>query len=286
MTTLQSSQIAGMNEHYRLFPLEYFLNSMVEMEIEAIELWAGAPHLYVGDWTLGQFGAIRKEIEGRGLKLICYTPEQCQYAYNIAAKEPYLREQSLRYFLKSLDAASELGAKVFQTVPGWGYFDEPSGEAWERAKESLFVLCQKAEALGITITMEPLERRGANLITDLPSLKRMLHEVGSPSLKAIVDTCPMVAAGETFDDYFTALGEDVRHIHFVDSLHSAWGDGSFPLEQFIEEIDRHGYSGYLTLEICARKYFTDPAPAVKRSLALVRRAISRTGERRGDGGVA
>ncbi|UUZ81199.1 sugar phosphate isomerase/epimerase [Paenibacillus sp. P26] len=273
MNAVSDLQIAGMNEHYRLYPLTYFLDAMVELGIGSIELWAGAPHLYIEDLNLQQVRVIRKQIESRGLKLICYTPEQCIYPFNIAAKENYIREKSLQYFLKSLDAAAELGTDLFQTVPGWGYFDEPAEEAWKRSREALAIMARRAAELGITVTLEPLERRGTNLITDLPSLQRMLQEVDSPHLKAIVDTCPMEAAGETFDDYFTALGEDVRHIHFVDSLHCAWGDGNFPLEQYLEEIGRHRYQGYLTIEICARKYFTDPTPAVKQSVKRIQQAI-------------
>lgn len=270
---IELSQIAGMNEHYWLFPLTYFLDAMAELELRKIELWAGSPHLYIEDLTLSQVQQIRKEIESRDLNLICYTPEQCIYPFNIAAKEEELRTKSIRYFLRSLDAAAELGTNLFQTVPGWGYFDESVEEAWKRARESLEILTERAGKLGITITLEPLERRGTNLITDLPSLKRMLAEVNSPNLKVIVDTCPMEAVGESFTDYFTEFGEDVRHIHFVDSIHSAWGDGTFPLKNYLEQISHHGYTGHLTLEICAKKYFTDPTPAVKQSLAHIKQAL-------------
>ncbi|MDI4650133.1 sugar phosphate isomerase/epimerase family protein [Cohnella hashimotonis] len=275
MTHLAMSQIAGMNEHYRLYPLDFFLDDMVRLELEAIELWAGAPHLYIEDATAADLRRIRAGIESRGLKLICYTPEQCQYPFNIAAKEPELRARSLAYFFRSLQAASELGAPMFQTVPGWGYFDEPAGEAWERTRDALAALAKEAGKHGIVITLEPLERRGTNIVTDLPALKRMLDDIRSPHLKVIIDTCPMAAAGETFDDYFKAFGDDVRHIHFVDSLHKAWGDGDFPLADWLEELNRHRYRGYLTLEICARATFMEPTEAVLRSLSLLRSELAK-----------
>ncbi|MFS0724342.1 sugar phosphate isomerase/epimerase family protein [Paenibacillus sp. 1P07SE] len=275
MSRLKRAQIAGMNEHYRLYPLSYFLDAMVMTGIEAIELWAGAPHLYMGHASDASLDSIRKEIERRGLKLICYTPEQCQYPYNIAAKEDDLRSRSMTYFQRSLEAAARLGSGMFQTVPGWGYFDEPSEDAWERARESLAVLAARAGELGITMTLEPLERRGTNVITNLPQLRRMLGEVGSPHLKVIIDTCPMAAAGESFNDYFQAFGEDVRHIHFVDSQHRSWGEGSFSAETFLRDIEGHGYEGYLTLEICARNTFIDPTAAVRKSLEHLELAMER-----------
>jgi len=275
MSPIQRSQIAGMNEHYRLFPLEYFFDAMVDLEMESIELWAGAPHLYIEDWNLADLKRIRRQMESRGLRLICYTPEQCQYRFNIAAKEDGLRRKSMAYFTKSLEAASELGTDLFQTVPGWGYFDQPAEEAWDRARESLAALAKRGEQLGMTIVLEPLERRGTNLITNLPQLRKMLEEIDSPRLKVIVDTCPMAAAGETFDDYFRAFGNDVLHIHFVDSLHRAWGEGQFSAEQFLKDIGKHGYEGYLTLEICARNTFADPTEAVRQSLEHLYRTLDR-----------
>jgi protein FrlC len=264
------SQIAGMNEHYYLHTLDYFLDSMVDLEIENIELWAGSPHLYIEDLTLSQVVRIRKEIERRNLKLICYTPEQCIYPVNIAAKEPHIRQKSIQYFMKSLEAAAELGATMFQTVPGWGYHTETKADAWARSRDSLEVLVSKAESLGILLTLEPLETYGSNLVNNLSDLKRMIEEIHSPSLKGIIDTCPMHAAGENFDNSFQKLGDDLRHIHFVDSGHSAWGDGTFPLQQYLEQIARHDYQGYLTIEICNRDYFTDPVKGDRQSIERIK----------------
>jgi sugar phosphate isomerase/epimerase len=88
LKNIKNSHLAGMNLHYLNYSLEYFLNSMAKNEIPNIELWGGFPHLYSEDVTLGQAVQLRKEIESRGLNLVCYTPEQLMYANNIAAKEP------------------------------------------------------------------------------------------------------------------------------------------------------------------------------------------------------
>jgi fructoselysine 3-epimerase len=274
MAKVELSQFAGMNEHFLRYPLHYFLDAMVELEIQNIELWAGSPHLYIEDLSFSQVAKIRQEIESRNLNLICYTPEQCVYPINIAAKESSIRDRSINYYIKSLEAAAELGTNMFQIVPGWGYFNEPKEEAWKRCREALSLLTQKAESLGILITLEPLETRGTNLITNVTDLKNMLNEVNLNHLKGIVDTGPMAAAGESFDDYFRELGEDIRHIHFVDSGHRALGDGTFPLSEYLHQIGNHQYKGYLSIEICARQYFIDPKLAVKKSLDHLKSILS------------
>lgn len=274
MGKIAMPQVAGMNEHYYLHSFGYFLDSMVDLEVEHIELWAGSPHLYIEDLSLSQVAGIRREIERRDLKLICYTPEQCIYPINIAAKEPHIRSKSLHYFRKSLEAAAELGTNMFQIVPGWGYYDEPAEEAWNRSRDALAELSDQAAELGILMVLEPLETHGTNLVRNASDLKRMLREVGSPNLKGIIDTCPMEAAGENFDDCFAVLGDDLRHVHFVDRGHRAWGDGDFPLASYVEQLSRHSYKGNLTIEICNRNYFMDPRSGDERSLHVLRSVLA------------
>jgi fructoselysine 3-epimerase len=267
MNKLHRLQFAGMNEHFRRYSLDVFLDSMVRLGIENIELWAASPHLYMEDVTYAEVGRIRKEIDRRQLKLICVTPEQCIYPVNIAAKEPDVRERSVKYFLKSLEVTAELGANMLQIVPGKGYFDEPVEDAWKRSRESLEMITKKAETLGMTVVLEALEIKESNLINNLSTLKRMLEEVGSSHLQAVIDTCSMAAAGETFSDCFRELGKDLRHIHFVDSGHLAPGDGTLPLSQYLEEISRHDYKGYLTLEIVSSRYINDPVKPLENALS-------------------
>lgn len=55
----------------------------------------------------------------------------------------------------------------------------------------------------------------------------MMNEVESPNLKAMLDTVPMMLAGDSIDDYGNAFGDDLKHIHFLDedgktSAHLAW----------------------------------------------------------------
>ena len=83
MKNLNFSQVAAMNEHFILQTLESFLDCAVCSGVHNIELWAGLPHLYAPDMTPDKVKRIREKIRERELELICYTPEQCIYPYNI-----------------------------------------------------------------------------------------------------------------------------------------------------------------------------------------------------------
>ncbi|MEH7384516.1 TIM barrel protein [Bacillus sp. JJ1521] len=269
MTKINRSQITGMNFHYLHYPLQYFLDSMVNYRFRRIELWGAAPHFYVEDLTVSEIRHIKKEIETRELEVICFTPEQCMYPINLAAKETTICERSINYFKKSIDAAVELEAPMVLVTAGWGYRNESRSDALRRARDSLEKLTVYADEQGIVLALEPLQKVESNLICTLADLKEMLHEIQSPNLKGMVDTIPLAVEGECLASYFTELQDDFVHIHFIDGNpngHLAWGDGNLPLEKWIKTLSDNQYEGALTLEFTSSQYLQDPNAAIEQSL--------------------
>ncbi|TCL44747.1 sugar phosphate isomerase/epimerase family protein [Harryflintia acetispora] len=270
MEKLGKKQLSGMNIHYKFYTLEYFLDSMVRLGVESVELWGAYPHQLnklIDDKSYPPVKDVKRMIEERGLNLVCYTPEQVIYPINIAAKESFIRDFSIRYFRDCLETAAELGTDRMLVTPGWGYFNEPVEEAWARCRESLQILGEHAEKCGIMIALENLRTDESNLVYNLPTLKRMLEEVGHPYVKGMVDTIPMAINGETVGDYLKGLGDDLIHIHFLDGAprgHLAWGDGILPLDKYMKEIFEAGYQGALSLEITDNRYVFEPDEAVRK----------------------
>lgn len=102
---------------------------MKRLEIENLELWAGEPHLFVYRNALRNIRTLKKEIRIRGLKVICYTPEQCVYPYNLAASDDHWRKISIDYFTDNLYAALELGADKMLVTSGIGDFSRSQEES-------------------------------------------------------------------------------------------------------------------------------------------------------------
>lgn len=270
MKKISRKQITGMNFHYLHYPFEYFLDAMVKFEFQQIEVWGAAPHMYVEDLSLQDIRQIRGEIHQRELTVVCFTPEQCMYPINLAAKEKDIRERSIRYFQKSIDAAAELESPMVLVTAGWGYRNESSEEALKRSKASLDFLSTYAEKEGILLVLEPLQKVESNIVNTLPDLKAILEEVSSPFLKGMVDTIPMSVEGETLGSYFEQL--ELAHIHFIDgkpSGHLAWGDGNLPLETFIQTLKEYQYKGALTLEFTSNEYLMNPNEAIEKSLKII-----------------
>ena len=269
MRPLVRGQLAGMNCHYIRYSVEYFLDSMVREGFQNIEIWGAMPHYYAEYFTLPMVRELRKKIRERGLRPICLTCEQVTYPINVAAREGYLRERSIENHIHTLNHAAEMEIPMMLMTPGTGYWDEDREEAWKRSADSIAQVAKRAEELGITIALEHLSPGSSNLINTAADLRRMLDEVRSPRLKAMLDIGQVNIVGEKIRDYMEALGEDMVHVHLVDGVpggHLALGDGNIPLAENLEDLAAYGYRGYMTLEIADRRYFADPAAADRQSV--------------------
>ncbi|SEG65112.1 TIM barrel protein [Paenibacillus sp. UNC499MF] len=266
--------LAGMNITYKHFPFQHFLDSMSELGIGHIELWAGEPHLYVYRNVLGNLRQIRQQLKSRDMQVVCYTPEQCVYPFNIAASDTHLRQKSIDYFIDNLYAALELGTDMMLMTSGIGDFSVSREESWKYATDSIYKVSRVAEKEGMTLALEPLTRFESNLLTDVEGILRVMRDIDSPSLKGMIDTVAMQLAGETPEDYFTKLPE-LCHFHLIDGdrssdAHLALDDGVLNWREYVAALQSRGYQGACTLEIMGSGYYENPHEALKKSIRKIR----------------
>ena len=105
MRRIEADQIAVMSIHYQFYPLTRFLDTARRLNVSAVDLWAGYPHLLLdNDWESAA-RAVRAAADDRGLRIICCTPEQVRYPLNLASTEPKVRARTLEYLKRGVDAA-------------------------------------------------------------------------------------------------------------------------------------------------------------------------------------
>lgn len=274
---LDDRSISVMNFHYVRYTMDRFLADVCDAGVSRIELWAAAPHFYIGDKTLADARALGRKVRGKGLDVVAFTPEQCIYPINISAKEPELRDRSVRYFLESMEFAVECGAPALLVTAGGGYRDEPAQQAFDRCVDSMGILCDRAEKLGIDLWMESLPDSFANIIRSAREIRALMDKLGSPSLHAVYDVAGAIMTHETPEDYFTHLAGRVAHVHFTDSdaggSHLAWGDGIIDLDQLVAYLRSQEYEGSLTVELTNWKYNVDPRPPLTQCVEAMRKAL-------------
>ena len=281
MGVINKSQLANMNIVYTRNTFEYFLESTAELGFENFEFYCNIPHFSAVYKSTQNIALIRSQIEKSGLRMICMTPEQAMSCFNQCASDPVSRKYSVEYYKRYMYAAAELGAPMLLTGIGSGFFDAPMEESWKRGFELADELLDIADENGIKICWEIGCPNVTPLLNGVESCKKVLKRLDRDSSGLCIDTCPVCYNNETLKDYFDAFGEKVFHIHFNDGdpdTFVAWGDGSQPIEQHLNDLANADYKGALTFEIADMAYINDPHAAVKRGLMYVSKYLPYTGK--------
>lgn len=268
MMPIARNRLALGSYQYLRYPLDYFLDTAVELEIPNIELWAAAPQFYPELLSAMEMIEIRSKIRSRGLKVCCITPEQCVYPVNLASEHEALRQASIKTFRQAIDAANYLECPHVLVSAGCGFYDRPPEIGWELAADSLNKLAQYAQSNGVELFLETLTPLSSNLLNTPEQQREMVACLPEGSTKPMLDIGQMVYMGQSLDRYL-AHGDQLAHVHLHDShpgIHMALGDGDLPIAEYLEQLETSGYSGLYSFEFNDARYRADPREADRQSV--------------------
>ncbi|MCI6019168.1 MAG: sugar phosphate isomerase/epimerase [Clostridiales bacterium] len=276
MASIKREQLVAMNQHYRRFSLDYFLDCQERVGFKNIELWCGAAHFYIDSKGHESCEPLKKKLRARGLKVVSVTTPSCAYQYQYASQEEKSLEESFKYFANGIEVAAELGADRVVVNSGWGYIHENEKDMWKRSAENLYRLAEIAKRYDIVCMMESMRDDETNIVNSLETAKKMFDQVNHPNLKMMVDSIATGAAGESLDAWFDTFGKNLIHMHFLDGdpyLHNVWGDGNTSLEQQLQTLNKYSFTGYLVQEVADEKYFSNPYLADIKNMRVLERFI-------------
>lgn len=274
---IQLDQVAAANFHYKRYSLDYFLDSAARLGFKNIELWASGPHFHLDYYTPQMVRDLKRKIRDRGLKVICFTPEQSVYPISISHPDPAYRKASMEFFQRHIEAAVELDCEQMLVTTGLAYLDADDQEMWNWIRESLGEICRTAEREGVKLPLEAFTSFSTHVFNTAAHIARMIEEVGSPNLKGLADTDVMATTGkDTIHDFIRELGSNMTYVHFVDGNpggHLVPGEGKLPMEEALQALQDCGYTGYLGLELLDRRYVLEPEKAMQDSLAWFKQRL-------------
>lgn len=264
-TFLSMDRLAVVNILFQFYSFDYFLDSVAKIGFRKIDLWTGYPHLLLDDDYERRCEEVRKKCDALNLVVDNVMPKVIGWPLNIADEEEKIRNAAVSYLKRAIDAADILGADSLQLVPGTGLYDQPIEPAWARARDSLSQVCEYAEMRSKSLGLEAIQIVESNLVGNKDTLFRMIEEVDSPVLGAVVDTTHMEKNGESLIDYFTLFGNRIQRIHLNDTDQLPWGEGNAPLHVYIKQMSDVYYSGKISLEICSKQHYLKPYDALQQS---------------------
>jgi sugar phosphate isomerase/epimerase len=186
------------------------------------------------------------------------TPTVCvEMSHFIGAFDEDLRADAVANMKDQLSVIAELGGRAAVTPASWGMFSlrlppfvPPRTPEQDRAVllESLYALGVHAQAVDVSICLEPLNRYEDHMINRLEQASSLITELGLPSVRIAADFFHMnieeADVSVSLENAFEYLG----HVQVSDSNRLEPGAGHLDWRPALRTLAELGYDGYYALE--------------------------------------
>ena len=245
--------------------LEEALRLTAEIGFDGIELAAWRPHAWPHD-----LDAVRR----RGMKALARQNRleysaicMVQINHNIASPVAAERQDSVGYIQDCIDLAVDLECPIVVVGGGWSVQPHARKVAWEWAVEGLARASKYAEKREIILALENINRQRADVIVSTDDILTMIREVGSLSLRPMLDFYHLYLEGEDPLQAIQRIGKDLAYAHFLDARRTnrsrqVPGNGELPLINILSTLAKVGYNGWL----CVEMWGDDPVDIGKQTI--------------------
>ncbi len=164
-------------------------------------------------------GAELKQLNelGRKRNIIFTTNSGPAKEYDLSSTDEKVRRAGIDYFNVIMEKMVELGSR---SLAGAIYsywpcdFDTIDKEgAWSRSVGALKIVAKTAERLGITISLEVLNRNESYILNTCEEAIEYCKRVDSPAVKILLDTYHMNIEEDSLPDAVRAAGPLLGHLH-------------------------------------------------------------------------
>lgn len=161
------------------------------------------------------------------------------------------RREAVQRITGHIHFAAEMGAQV---IIG-GIRGRLMGEAEEQLAQkeagmaALSVCAEEAQACGVTLLLEPINRFETNWINTLEEGLQCISQLGKANVLLLPDTFHMNIEERDLSLALSAAGSQIGYVHFADSNRLAPGQGHIDFPRVLQTLCEIGYAGTITAEI-------------------------------------
>jgi sugar phosphate isomerase/epimerase len=172
------------------------------------------------------------------------------------------------YLARAAELLADAQAQVVVFGSGWARnipenWSRPQGE--DQFLQALSWCADALKGTGVTLAIEPLNRKETNLINSVEEGARYVQQVNRSEIRLLADFYHMDEEQESLETLRTH-GEWLFHIHVADSGRRNPGTGTYDYERFFGHLEAIGYAGTISAE-CE---VTRPAVELRHSLSFLR----------------
>ncbi|CAA6677867.1 MULTISPECIES: sugar phosphate isomerase/epimerase [unclassified Lentimonas] len=178
---------------------------------------------------------------------------------------------TVTYLNELIDLAVRLGSKIvcgpFYSTTGraGSHTAEEREQQLEQIASALKPICDKAEAVGVTLAMEPLNRFETDCVNTLHQAVDLINRVGSSALKIHIDTFHMNIEENDSAAAILEHAHYIGHVHASASHRGLLGQDHVDWTGVLSALQRIGYDGDIVIES-----FSEDNQVIARAAAIWR----------------
>lgn len=229
-------------------PLSHLFQRVASFGYTAIEL-AGEPSSYSVDELhelLSQYGMT-----------VPFLTASCDWPTDdrdLANPSEEVRARAVDHFKACVDLAGALGTPLIGLLPQacGRYHPLASFESdWNHAVKATSQVAEYANANGVHIAIEALNRYEAFLVTNHRQALDFVEQVGASNVGVLLDTFHMNLEEPSLGDAIELTGSRLYHFHLADSNREGLGRGHLDLRAIFRALEKIDYGANYGLEVTA-----------------------------------
>jgi D-psicose/D-tagatose/L-ribulose 3-epimerase len=119
---------------------------------------------------------------------------------------------------------------------------------WELAVKNIRTVSQMAEAKGLAIALEPLNRFESDLVNNVDDALRLINEVDHPAARVALDGFHMNIEEPDIVSAFTKAGDKLIHVQVSENYRGTPGTGQTRWEEYRKGLESINYNGVVSIE--------------------------------------
>jgi protein FrlC len=270
-----SARLAYSSNAYTRTTLADALRRIADLGYAGAEVLCDRPHWFPGEVTPDEADAIARLLAKTGLAVSNLNantangywdpaPPENVFEPALSNPDPVLRRWRQDYSIAALELAARIGAPCISVTSGRPCNACEPERAVDHFVASLERVCTVAEDLGVRVG---IEYEPGLLVERAAEVLAVIDRVASPALGVNFDIGHSHLMGEDPAATVAALAGRIWNVHAEDirggkHFHRVPGDGDLPLTEYLCALRRHGYAGFVTVELYS---FPDRPDAVGRA---------------------
>ncbi|WP_029136787.1 sugar phosphate isomerase/epimerase family protein [Nakamurella lactea] len=170
---------------------------------------------------------------------------------DVSSDDPEVVAAGAKLLRTALERTAEMGGTVLCGVL-YGSMRKHLAPMSDRGRansiEAIHRLADQAQALGVRLSLEVVNRYESNLLNTGRDALRFLTGVDHPSVSVHLDTYHMNIEESDLFQPFLDTGERLGYVHIGESHRGYLGTGSVDFDSAFRALDRIGYTGPIVFE--------------------------------------